>query len=612
MADNARPWRIADAAGLILCIGFSLVWAQAALHVAAVADTWRDLYFAQRIASGAEWPLAGPVIGNIGYLGPLWYYAMGAAFALGGAPAVLWTTGLLSGLKFPLGFLLGRRLGGALAGGLFAVALAAPGWSMFELLWPTHTSVVASTLLALGLMLLAYRRRPSLARAAGLGACATLALHAHPTTLLLVVVALIFGLHAADWPRRLRDSSVAAVVLVAPLLPYWIQQGMAADGSALARVSGFVGGELQVGVADRLGPLLLGLFWGGPELLLRLWLAAGAWAEGLLTLYLLGLVLAALGGCASAATRTRFLALLAVLLAHSAFVLLLRPYTPFWMAHAHAPLIAGLLALGWLGLWQRWRWLRLPLVAVLLGAAMAPVLLLRLVVTAPEVVDYPLYPSAGAGLMDIASVREGRTPMRATRLPLRDMASLGEALCAPTVAYGHLASWLDESFGVGPRQACGGVAQILLGGPPVPGHALLAGLSVPAAREVGLGPTASGLWLGTVDAVWSAGQSQEIVVAGRFPPRDPLDLPASPTTLQGSAPAGALLLVAARTGDRRPFVAPQVLAMGRPITPIFQDAYLLLYRCVDCGEAEVAWSLHFDALSPFTDVLVLDPRPREP
>ncbi|MGQ0799074.1 MAG: hypothetical protein ACT4NL_03045 [Pseudomarimonas sp.] len=580
--------------------------------MAAVADTWRDLYFAQRIASGAEWPLVGPVIGNLGHLGPLWYYTIGAAFALGGAPAVLWTTGLLSGLKFPLGFLLGRRLGGTWAGGLFALALAVPGWSMFELLWPTHTSLVASTLLGLGLMTLAYRQQPSLARATGLGACAMLALHAHPTTLLLAALALIFGVQAtAVWPQRLRDGALAGVVMLLPLLPHWIQQAIAVDASELSRLSGYVGGELQIDVVDRLGPLLLGLFWGGPEMLLRLWLAAGAWAEALLILYLLGLALAAFGGCANVAIRTRFLALLAVLLAHSVFVLMLRPYTPFWMAHAHAPLIAGWLALGWFGLWQRWRWLRLPLVAVLLSAAIAPVLLLRLAITAPEVVDYPVYPSSGAGLMDVASVREGSTPMRATRLPLRNMAPLGATLCAPTVAYGHLASWLDESFGVGPRQACGGIAQILLGGPPVPGHALLAGLSEPAARAGGMSATTSGLWLGKVDAVWSAGQAQAIVNGGRFPPRDPLDLPASRTTLQGNTSAGALLMVAARTGDRRPFVAPHVLAAGHPVTPIFQDAYLLMYRCVGCGQGEVAWSLHFEALSPFIDVLVLDPQPRE-
>ncbi|HSX58968.1 MAG TPA: hypothetical protein VLF18_02100, partial [Tahibacter sp.] len=69
-------WHQAVVAALVLL----QLWTAAGM--AGTPDTLRDLYFAQQIAAGQQWPLTGPVIYNTLHLGPVWYYLLGAAMRL--------------------------------------------------------------------------------------------------------------------------------------------------------------------------------------------------------------------------------------------------------------------------------------------------------------------------------------------------------------------------------------------------------------------------------------------------------------------------------------------------------------------------------------------------
>ncbi len=60
-------WHIGVLAALIVL----QIWA--AIGSNGTYDTYRDIYFAQRISSGAQFPLTGPTIGNIFHLSPLWF-----------------------------------------------------------------------------------------------------------------------------------------------------------------------------------------------------------------------------------------------------------------------------------------------------------------------------------------------------------------------------------------------------------------------------------------------------------------------------------------------------------------------------------------------------------
>lgn len=603
-ALSRGDWAILAGLGLLAVLA-----ALATSRTGAVEDSWRDLYFAYLISSGAGLPLTGPVIGNIAHLGPVWYYLLAPAFALGGAGAVLGLVGLLAGLKFPLAYLAGRLAVDRRFGLLLALALLMPGWSMFELLWPTHTSTVSTILLALGCAALWHRRQPGTRSALALGLLAGLALHAHPTTLLLAAGLVAFALLGpAGAGRRLRDAGVVAlsgaVLFLPPLFALWLE-----GGDDLQRLQRYASDGLQAGVFERLWPLLRGLFWGGAELMHGV-LLQRPWSGLLLGLHGLALAAAAVGLLLQPAGERRWVAwLLLALLAQSLFLLALRPISPFWMSYAHLPLLAGLLALGWRGLWRRLpaaRWLLLALAA---GQGLGHATLLGAVADAPEQTVMPTYPPESPGFMSITSVPTGRVSLPVTRLPTRGMPALGASLCGPSVVYGHLAAWADESFGVGIRAACGDVGQVALGGPPTVGAAALVGLTPAAQRASGLPSAAdvAGLSIHPVADVWTRAQPLAVIAGGRFPPRT-IDAALSEFSLSGQARGDAVLVVASRAVGYHPFEPLQAQADGVAVAPLFQDRYLALYRCSRCAPAQlVHWTLRLRGPEALVDVVVVSP-----
>ncbi|HET7845320.1 MAG TPA: hypothetical protein VFL14_14280, partial [Xanthomonadales bacterium] len=326
------------------------LFALMALHVAPYAwstvilDTARDLVAAQRLLELGEWPLRGPVINAMFNLGPAWFYVVAAFLAIARSVAgTMVLIGVLASLKFPLAYVLGTRWRGARYGLLFALALALPGWNLAQQLLVTHWNLVEATIVAAALPLLALARAGSPRQWLAYGLLQSLALHAHPATIVLAL-ALPFVL----WRRRERWRSDVAWIgagFLASLLPFvpMLVAEARAGWPALAAIASYAQSPPPgLGLAAYLD----GATRGGIALFARAIASAGL-APWLLAAYAL-VAIAALAGIARAVAAGEgrrialaTLALVVVLLA----IRVLRPLTPFYMLLAWLPLLAAWLAL---------------------------------------------------------------------------------------------------------------------------------------------------------------------------------------------------------------------------------------------------------------------------
>ncbi|MEE4329717.1 MAG: hypothetical protein V2J10_02540, partial [Wenzhouxiangella sp.] len=183
-------------------------------------DPVRDIYWAHRIASFAEWPLVGPEIGFFTHLGPGWYYLLAPALWVDQSfAAVAAWAGLLQGSQFVLALMLGRALGHWRFGLILALLLALPGLHSFIYQSFNHFNLVPSAVLAL--LLLAWRdwRQPTPGSALALGLVFALMLHAHPATIALGWLAVLPWLTA---PRRPLRAVMLGIGTLLPFLPLLI------------------------------------------------------------------------------------------------------------------------------------------------------------------------------------------------------------------------------------------------------------------------------------------------------------------------------------------------------------------------------------------------------
>lgn len=595
----APRWHWALLAGLVLL----QVWTAAGM--AGTPDTLRDMYFAQQLARGEHWPLAGPVIYNTLHLGPLWYYLLGAATWLLPHPlTVPLLTAALAGLKYPLAYVIGRRYGGARLGLLFALALFAPGWSSFILAAMTHTTVVETAVLFGLWCALHYRDRPGAARALLLGLGGTVMFHAHPTTLLLGCLLVIHAL-AAGTGRRLRDAALIAAVGLASLAPMLIEQlhGGFADLGTLAR---YADRDPALPTPQRLGALLLSLAGYGAEYTLRFWLEVPAAARRVLMLLHLSALAAGTVLAVSSPQRERrriAVTLLVLLPLQSVFVLALRPQTPYWMIFAHLPLIAALVALG------------LDRACDLGRAARTAVAALATVWCAWSLaIDVTLsHPSEDAligvadsnphGLMNVIHRLTRGERHTILLLPLNDRYAITAPLCAPTTLYAHYAEFIDQSLGVGLRARCGDVGQVQIGGPP--GDRALIGLRDHAWRRIGAEPQQRLDHLGysPVSGVLQAGTPSPPAVAGLFPAHPDLPIAPQDFIVRGASAPGEFVAVAHRAAFYEPFDVATVRADGQAVPVLYRDPLTAIFRAPAAAAGPVQWEIHVHATPANIDVV---------
>lgn len=598
--------RIILGAALLLALAVGMVTSQ----VAPAVDTWRDLFHAYLIASGEAYPTIGPVIGGIAHLGPIWFYLLAVPFAVGGVPAALGTIGFLAALKYPLGYLVGRRFLGRPVAIAMLPALAMPGWFQFDILWLTHTSVVVTLLFGLVLAADRYRQGPGLLRAAIVGLLAGLAFHAHPTTLLLVALATIWAL-GGTFPLRTRalHATVAAGAGLALLLPQVI--GLVSGTNEDVRTVGaFLSSGLHP-VLERLPPLLGGIAWVGPGIVIDFWLAPEPWSPVLRFLHGLALALAVAGLVREVAGgRHTVIILLGILALHSMFVLALREMTPFWMVQAHAPIVAFLLAIGWASLWQGFASIRPVLVGVALAYGLLLALLFRFAISSPVELRLPTYAPGSFGLMSVESRPSGSKRVANPGLPVGSLDELASGLCGGAVTYGHLGALIDVSYGIGVRRRCGDVDDILIGGPPRPGIPAIIGLNEGAQRALTGGETITrGLWLASIRSRVGHGVNLPISAGRTIPHRDLSGFAPSLETHELLVAPDSMVVIVHRAVGHHPFRASVHADSGEAVRPVYQDLMLQIYLPSGTEDAEQTWRIEIDGVQALVDVLVAE-RPR--
>ncbi len=598
-----------------------------AAGIAAVGyyDTYRDLHYASLIASGDAWPLAGPLVYNTIHLGPVWWYVLGAAAALGGSIASAHVVALLlAALKFPLVWHLGRRLLGDRFGLLALIALAMPGWSIISVGANTHSSVVETTVLLGALASLRYRERPGIGRAAMLGLVASLMLHAHPTALPAAIACLVgAGLRA---PRSRAGAWHVIAVLVggiAVVLPYFWQQAQAGF-SDFAALKSYADSTLGAPVVSRMVPLLDGIAVYGPEYIWRFWLGLDERVTTLaLALHGLMLGLAAVGLIAvlrrPGDPRRRIAAVaLALLLVQTTFALVLRPITPFWMVYAALPPLAFAIAVGFDALLDRRR-RRLDIVAGLViagGAAVwsaTSVAGLVGVARHPDTVWVEVPPPGGQGLMNIVERNRERRRITIPRIGVQGLQSLGGSECTPLVAYGHLAYLLDSSFGAGRRRHCRSLRNVHLGGPPRQGVKQRVALSDRAWSAAHATPErrVHGLGYATPATVWTRAEALPIVSPDVYPPRRPTVTP-EVFVVHGTTRGEQLVVVANRLDGYYAMRLLAVRAAGRPLAPVYEDNLLSVFRTPRGSRGALEWTLMIEGPRAAIDVIVVDAHAAEP
>ncbi len=427
----------------------ALPWA---LYVVAMAstnlivDTARDIAQAHLIATGADWPLRGPMIGGAVYLGPLWFYLLAPAAVTGSTLVVAGWAGLLGGSKFLFGWLLGSALAGRAAGRGLVVALSLPAWPGFELIVYSHTNLIVASGLAFAWACLRLARKPTNGRLAVVAVLAVVMLHAHPSMvvwLVLAVPGLCRGLRSTIRIRTLASvGALCALPFIAPLF-------------APADQSRVLGAATLIPSGDVLArsPLVMlalarSVVWDGPLAIISIVADWSTPAAAMLTSVALAVIGAGLLGLAQARRTGVVGGALLLFFLGLAFAAILRPITPLYMVYGASSALAIALGVG-------------------LGQALARdrglvALVLALALLGTQVIAVGALASSGSMRIEASVVNVSLRPSPKDQDPGSEHLSalsadrLGRVLCAqPGRIHGPLATSLDLAYAIPIRMRCG-------------------------------------------------------------------------------------------------------------------------------------------------------------
>jgi hypothetical protein len=325
-----------------------LVYVLVGMHTTIATDTARDLIAAWDIVQGTHYPLRGPELYTTWTLGPLWYYLLALPLALTHSAAVAaLMIAMLAALKFPLAYRLGAAFGDATLARFAVLAIALPGWWLFEWLVTSHTNLAVPCLLACAAFALRWARGGSAWTASMAALMFALALHAHPTSLLWAWIAVpaLYARYRRGGLIPWAHLAAAAGLFVLPFVPMLIAEA-ASGWPMLAGTQAFV--------AARTGPSLWSRW---PAFVVDLLAIDGArmsgqflgasWLRMLVIAVVGSLWVLALAGMLAGWRSAGRIAAPAALLWGAAFVVWLRPEVPYWMVYALMPALAAVLALGW-------------------------------------------------------------------------------------------------------------------------------------------------------------------------------------------------------------------------------------------------------------------------
>lgn len=565
---------------------FLLLVAQAPLMVL-VIDSGRDLAWGLAILHGEAWPAYGPELNATWHLGPVWYYLLAVLLAVAGS-----TTGVavlvaaLGASKLWFTYRLGEELGGRAMAIACAALIALPGWPSLGQMVLSHTSLVEAAVAAtLWLAVRAWRRRePRDLVLAALGA--SLAIHAHPTAIVLLPLLAFAALRYLRQPAGRRALLSAVLLFVLPFAPaLWAEAS--AGWPQLAATEAY---SRESALAQRM-LAWPGLLWGmsiGQAEWTRDYLLAGSLAGRLwYGAYLGGLGLAALGvvrALAQARNPARWLLPLAVgsLLA----IGLLRDAAPAWMFY---PLAVMTAALGAIGL--------LALVPAAWSNAVAGTLVLLALVVNLALLDQRLA-IAGAGLaprvtLTVADIhRRDPAAPAAFWLPAWGHDAVARRACrSPGLAlHGELATAMHFGQGVPASLACERT-DLQFGGRSAERHRL--GIPNAIATALGVAGERTGWGFTLVSGIEVLAPARATLPQPhtRYLRNDYAALidRAQPERQQFSVAceAGDLLVV----GNLVPWLnvtSVEIVSAGGPSTPVLRSLAADYHRCIDSGVREVA------------------------
>ncbi len=576
-------------------VSLSVVYAVAIAHGIVTIDVARDLYWGQQIARGDAFPLIGPPVGTLTILGPILYYVVAAVLSISGSMTTYFALmGLLAAGKFVMAYLVGRRWLGSGFGVSLAVASAVPGIVSYQLLGIGHPWFVELTLWTAAWCALRLLDTPKRMRwAFGLGTSAALALHAHPTALVLLPWAAI-ALAQLPRPVRWRAACTAALAALAVFLPLLIAMAaplLAANGAAdnavgPSGIGGSVSGTVNI---------LQNLVWTQSINIFDSFLTNWAWGLSLAAvLWSAVLALTAVGLWFAAwnpGLRRTLAGASASLLWTALALALLRDHTPFYMAFVALLPFAVILALAWIGL---------------LGAGgrlrhIAWLTVLLLVIS--------IHVATGAGIVEAA--RKGKVnsylPLHSNMQDVTTVLHIESVLAAPT--RDALARWLcaqaqqvslhgdiAAAFDMGLRHetdlACPQQRRMDSAGGRDPAYVglpktVLGMLPVAEMHDVG----AYGLV--RVQRVIAPLVALPDVTGRRYPPRFETMIAAAKQgewSITATLPANEVLVVSSLL-PTFPFYKVVAHANGAPIKARTTFANTSIFRCNSCGLGPVRWEV---------------------
>ena len=581
--------------GWACVFALSLAYALAIAHGVVTIDVARDLYWGQRITHGGALPLLGPPVGSTTLLGPVWYYLVAAVLSISGSlTAYFALMGLLAASKFVLAYVVGRRWLSPAFGVSLAAASALPGVASYQMLGIGHPWFIETTLWLAAWCALRLRAEPSRLRwAVGLGAAAALAMHAHPTAIVLLPWALlaVARLPALVRWRALAASGIAALLVFSPLLlatlwPTLVANSTADNAIGPSGIGGSIGG---------IGSIAQNLVWTQAKNFFDSLLPHTPWGTGLAMTAWSGVLAATVIGMFMAwrdqRLRGTLIGAALSLIWTVAALALLRDHTPFYMAFVALLSLAALLAVAWVALLGESGPRRRALWCAVLFAVIG------------------LHAACAAGLVNIA--REGRVdsylPLHSNMqdastavhresvmaAPTRD--ALARWLCAqpePVSLHGDIAAAFDVGLHHETDLRCPAPKRLDDSGGR---HRPHVGLPQSVWKRLGIRPAhdIGAYALVPAQRVLLPTAALRAATGRRYPPRfDMMVAAASRSEWSQTAmlPATEVVIVSSLL-PTLPFFAVTAEANGAPLVAIATLANTAIFRCDACSAGEVRWDV---------------------
>jgi hypothetical protein len=598
---------------LALCLAYVAPYAFATV----IIDTARDIHEAYGIATGQSFPTVGPIINPPNgptFLSPLYFYILSVPLlALKSMTAVALFVGALAAAKFPLAYSIGRMYGRARLGILWAIALALPGVATYEQITFSYTNLVAAASLLSAYATARFLRSLRVRWLYCAGAASAIAVHAHPTAVVVGLLPWIALFLARRRSARIQPLHVLLALIVLPALFFLSDlfepstgrlkivtrtTSMLADGLMAWKVTDPL--QMLWNVAFGVPSMVLGgLFESAPVASLPGELLIGAW----LATAVAGIV-ALLRDANAQGRRVPALVFLA-LLGISLFVSLTRSYVSFYMAFALLPWFALLWALG------IDRLLDLRGAGRTAGMAAACLALAVSTATAGAVI-YRGWDGWMETSLTTSDLKKGPQALRDTSLfpaVIRDR--LAARWCGthePIALHGLLTGSIDLSFGMEFRMRCDDPPRIvLLGAPPDVSAVHVAGYPRHVWQHIGVRPQyeVAGYGFSEDIRVVSPAASHDLVAGDRYPPRQWHPDASERLSLAFSAPRNSVIAVVNPLGWYEHIEALHATANGMA-QPAIMSADIATIACDACQGADVDWELSMSATSAnWVDVVIL-------